>query len=145
MPQKTNFACDEREPLFEKRRCKWHFFSKKVCYVVILHYLCIRKRGREVASFGFVLGSLCLRSGFALGSLLRVEAKRSQKGMKKTSMLYKVRAERACSLCRAEQRHGVTLYKVRAERALSLCRAEQRHEVPSPIRLSDDSFLIYEL
>ncbi len=41
------------------------FFSKKVCYVVILHYLCIRKRGREVASLGFALGSLCLRSGFA--------------------------------------------------------------------------------
>ena len=69
MPQKTNFACDEREPLFEKRGCKWHFFSKKVCYVVILHYLCIRKRGREVASFGFVLGSLWVRSGFALPSL----------------------------------------------------------------------------
>ena len=31
---------------------------------------------------GFVLGSLCLRSGFALPSLLRMEAKGIQKGMK---------------------------------------------------------------
>ena len=84
---------------------------------------------------GFALGSLCLRSGFALAPLLRVEEKSIQNGMKKTSSLYKVRAERACSLCRAKQRHGVTLYMVRAERACSLCRAKQRHEVISPLAL----------
>ena len=51
--------------------------------------------------------------------------------------LHKVRAERACSLCRAEQRHEVTLHKVRAERACSLCRAKQRHEVTSPTHLAE--------
>ena len=71
-PPKTYFACDEREPLFLKKGCKWHFFAKKVCYVVILHYLCIRKRTRDGFSWvrsAFALGSLCLRSASTLPSL----------------------------------------------------------------------------
>ena len=67
---------------------------------------------------GFALPPLWVRSAFALGSLLRVEAKWIQNGMKKTSTMYKVRAERACSLCRAKQ----------------------RHEEKLPIRLSNESF-----
>ena len=77
----------------------------------------------------FALPPLWVRSAFALPPLLRLEAWWTQDGMKKSSTLYKVRAERACSLCRTKQRHEVTLYKVRAERACSLCRAKQRHEV----------------
>ena len=88
MPQITDFACDEREPLFFKKGCKWHFFAKKVCYVVIPHYLCIRKRTRDGFSWvrsAFALGSLCLRSAFALAPLLKVETKSVQNGMKKNS------------------------------------------------------------
>ena len=86
----------------------------------------------------FVMPSSCLRFLRRANVTSKVEAMGIQNGMKKSPTLYKVRAERACSLCRAKQRHEVTLYKVRAERACSLCRAKQRHEVTSTIRLSDE-------
>ena len=62
---------------------------------------------------------------------------------KNTQTLHKVRAERACSLCRAKQCHEVTLHKVRAERACSLCRAKQRHEVT--IKQSDNQAFLQHL
>ena len=83
------------------------FFLKSGTLIFVLLGIIITE-GRFHSAF--VLGSLCLRSGFALAPLLRVETKSIQNGMKKTSTLYKVRAERACSLCRAKQRHEVTLY-----------------------------------
>ena len=45
------------------------FFCKKVCYVTIPRYLCIRKRSGSGQSRTSFLGvpSLCLRSGFAFG------------------------------------------------------------------------------
>ena len=86
--------------------------------------------------------SSCLRFLRRANSSPKVEARCIQNGMKKSSTVYKVRAERACSLCRAKQRHEVTLYKVRAERACSLCRAKQRHEVTSPIRFSEEPIFL---
>ena len=55
----------------------------------------------------FALGSLCLRSGSTpkIGGM--VNPKRDEKDL---TTLYKVRAERACSLCRAKQRHEVTTH-----------------------------------
>ena len=42
------------------------------------------ENGQEAASLGFVLPSLWVRSAFALGSLLKVETKWIQNGMKQT-------------------------------------------------------------
>ena len=89
---------NQREPLLPPKRAsffqkweKWHFLLEKVCYIVIPHYLCIRKRsgnGQSRIRFHRV-PSLCLRSGFALAPLLRLETRWTQNGMKKTSTLYK--------------------------------------------------------
>ena len=56
----------------------------------------------------FAMPSSCLRFLRRDNFAPKVEARGIQNGMKKSSTLYKVRAERACSLCRAKQRHEVT-------------------------------------
>ena len=68
----------------------------------------------------FVMHSSCLRFLRRDNFAPKVEARGKQNGMKKSPTLYKVRAERACSLCRAKQ----------------------RHEVTSPIRFSEEPILL---
>ena len=82
-----------------------HFFFSKVAplfldFSVSLYQTWIRP--------AFVMPSSCLRFLRRANFAPKVEARRIQNGMKKSSTLYKVRAERACSLCRAKQRHEVT-------------------------------------
>ncbi len=58
-------------------------FLRKKFVMSLFRIIFAIENGQEEASLGFALGSLCLRSGFALPSLLKVEEKRIQNGSKK--------------------------------------------------------------
>ena len=118
-PKRASF--DTHESLFFIKVGKVTFFVRKS---LLCRYSALSLHSKTVGKWPIsdsfsqsasTLGSLCLRSGFALAPLLRLETRWTQNGMKKTSTLYKVRAERTCSLCRAEQRHEVTLRKASEE------------------------------
>ena len=99
---KESLFCRQREPLFFKVG-KVTFFARKS---LLCRYSALSLHSKTVGKWP--ISDSFSRSAFALPPLLRLETKWIQNGMKETSTLYKVRAERACSLCRAKPRHEVT-------------------------------------
>ena len=87
---KESLFCHQREPLFYKSG-KSDIFLRKKFVMSLFRTIFVFGNGREVANLGFVftecfhsafaLGSLCLRSGFALPSLwVRFRRRRKAQG-----------------------------------------------------------------